>query len=595
MAQALRFLRQRLPAQQQRQAVLLAAGSALAAAVDVASVALFIPLLLLLARPNLVQENEALNALWQGLGQPPATTFLLWLALAILLAFFLKSFMQLVVGYLQARFTFRVATQLSEEQAKKYFSKDFQYVRTQNSYVLVNNSMNIPTAFAHGILLPLFGFFAEVFVMLLILCGIGVVNLRLLLFIVVILGPVLVLSYWVVRQKVGQLGKERILKQPDTYKGLHEAFYGWVDLKLYNREEAFLQRFVGRQRHLHNLTSRIQTLNLLPRQLLELGAVLAVVLIFVYSRYFPTAEGGALIFLSTFAAAAYRLLPSFSRTIATLTTLRNYHHTLALLMEAPEQPQAAPASHREVSFRQQLQVERLSFQYADMQQPLLDDLNFTLNRGDVLGLFGESGSGKSTLLYLLLGFLRPSSGRILVDDVPLDAVPLPLWHRQVGLVKHDLFVVDGTLRENVVLTGEKEPVDEQKLHQALKQAGLQQVVSQLPQGVDTPIGEGGARLSAGQLQRVGIARALYRDVQILLFDEATNALDVETEQEVLQALQALQQLGKTIVIIAHRFSTMQVCNRILHLREGRVEREYTYRQLVKKWDSANREAAENDS
>ena len=211
-----------------------------------------------------------------------------------------------------------------------------------------------------------------------------------------------------------------------------------------------------------------------------------------------------------------------------------------------------------------MDVCHLSFSFSD-GGTVLSDFNLTIRRGECLGIQGSSGSGKTTLFHLLLGFYPPTGGEIRIDDVPLTPSNRPSWHRLVGYVPQEIFIIQGSLAENIAL-GEQE-IDRHRIQAVLRQVKLDDWAAQLPEGMDTPLGEYGSRLSGGQKQRIGIARALYKRAEVLFFDEATSALDNSTETEITSALEDLAHSlhGLTLIIIAHRDSSLRFCDRIIDL------------------------------
>ena len=215
-------------------------------------------------------------------------------------------------------------------------------------------------------------------------------------------------------------------------------------------------------------------------------------------------------------------------------------------------------------FKHAIKIKNLTFIFPD-GGVILKNLNFNIARGEKIGIRGSSGSGKSTLFNLLLGFLQPTFGEIWIDERALTSVNRRQWHKLVGYVPQEIFIIQGSLAENIAL-GQKE-IDRNKIMRVLSQVKLKEWAEMLPQGINTYLGEYGSRLSGGQKQRIGIARALYKDAEVLFFDEATSALDNETEHEINLALEELSVRYKelTMIVIAHRESSLTFCDRIIEL------------------------------
>jgi ABC-type bacteriocin/lantibiotic exporter with double-glycine peptidase domain len=223
------------------------------------------------------------------------------------------------------------------------------------------------------------------------------------------------------------------------------------------------------------------------------------------------------------------------------------------------------SSTERMSFNRDIRIENIAFQFEDGEQRVIDHLSLSIGKGERVGIKGRSGAGKTTLFNLMLGFYTPSEGAIYIDDKRLTPANRRQWLNIVGYVSQNVFLTDGTLLENIALGVTPESVDRERLNRAIDMADLREFIDSLPQGVDTPAGECGNRLSGGQRQRIGIARALYKEAEVLLFDEATSSLDNDTEQNINQAIEQLSRKNKelTIIVIAHRESSLDYCDRVL--------------------------------
>lgn len=317
----------------------------------------------------------------------------------------------------------------------------------------------------------------------------------------------------------------------------------------------------------------------LPRYLLEavaLSLILALTLYFVVvgemERLLPM--------LSLYAMAGYRLMPAVHRLLQAVNRIRSFRPELEaylrFIQEYPLRDLTPPGE--KLPLEDKLEFENLEFAYQD-NPPILNGLNLTLKRGESIGLVGPTGSGKSTIIDLLMGLLTPCGGRLTVDGRELDQDTLRSWRCSVGYVPQAVFLKDDTIRQNVAFGVNADEIDEAALRRAIEAARLNELIDSLEKGVETEIGEHGVRISGGQRQRLGIARALYRDPEVLIFDEATSSLDSVTENEVMQAVKSLTG-KKTVVLVAHRLVTVKDCDRIYLLEEGRVSAQGTYRELM---------------
>ena len=284
-----------------------------------------------------------------------------------------------------------------------------------------------------------------------------------------------------------------------------------------------------------------------------------------------------------FAAAGYRTLPSVVRLIATFGSMRNSDpvviDVVRDVLAARQSSATTERPARALPLQQQLAIDRVSFTYPDGDSAVLEDVSMTLEHGRSLALVGGSGAGKSTLVDLILGMHEPTRGSIRVDGLDITD-DLPAWRAGIGLVPQEVWFTDGTLRENITFGVESDDVDHDALRAAVTQADLDEFVASLPDGLETSMGERGARLSGGQRQRIGIARALYAKPQLLVLDEATSALDNITERRVTDTIQRLSG-SLSMIIVAHRLSTVRMCDKLVFLRHGRVAAVGTFDEVAR--------------
>jgi ABC-type multidrug transport system fused ATPase/permease subunit len=318
----------------------------------------------------------------------------------------------------------------------------------------------------------------------------------------------------------------------------------------------------------------------LPRYLLEILFIIAVGVFLVLGRQ-DIGDGSTIGVLSVFVAAGFRVLPSITGLLGNLANFRFGVPYLEILhAEVLEQRKISlevEESGPPLPFACALELDRVSFRYPDGERDVVSDVSLAVPRGSSVALVGGSGAGKTTLADLVLGLHDPTRGRILVDGVDISGAKRR-WQQNLGYVAQEIFFLDGTLAENVAFDVPAADIDRERLAVAIRQAQLDELVAQLPHGVDTQVGEHGARLSGGQRQRVGIARALYRRPSLLVLDEATAAHDNETEHRFTEAVSALHG-DITVLLIAHRLSTVRHCDRIIFLKDGRVEASGTFDEV----------------
>jgi ABC-type multidrug transport system fused ATPase/permease subunit len=274
-------------------------------------------------------------------------------------------------------------------------------------------------------------------------------------------------------------------------------------------------------------------------------------------------------------------MPSVNRMLMSLVQLKQNQYTIENLQDYrdPKYDEAPHPQQLPLHFEHTLRFDHLGFRFPGAERDTLRDVTINIRKGEKIGFVGSSGSGKTTLMNVLLRFYTEQSGHIIIDGQPLTSQHQQAWHELVGYVKQDTFLMEASIKDNISL-GDAE-VDPERMRYAIEQASLSAFVAGLPDGIDTHIGERGSKLSGGQRQRIGIARALYKRTQVLVLDEATSALDNETEREVNEAINKLSQTDITILIIAHRITTLRECDRIYELSQGEVIAEHQYESLMR--------------
>lgn len=394
--------------------------------------------------------------------------------------------------------------------------------------------------------------------------------------VLVVLGGVGGGIFLLCKERIGRYGcVNRDLFRANIRESLRNV-QGMREIKVFNAEDRSLALFNRQLRNWTRNLARQKVLERSPVWILETvgvgGIVLGAILMICFKDYSNAHIMGT---LSLVAISAWRILPSISRCVGTLGSISGYLPNLRKVRDFMETMRKQLAKAKTVTqttlplLSRGIVIHELEYTYPESSRKALRGINLTIRKGSMIGIIGHSGAGKSTLADLLAGFLEPGGGSVRIDDTVLDAGTASSWRDQLGIVPQQPFFFEGSLRENIAMTFSQAPVDGKRLAECCALAGVDEFLYDLPEGLDTPMGERGARLSGGQIQRVAIARALYRDPQVLIFDEATSALDDANEDLVRKTILGLK--GKsTILIIAHRLRTIEQCDRIVWLKQGRV-------------------------
>jgi ATP-binding cassette, subfamily B, bacterial PglK len=379
-------------------------------------------------------------------------------------------------------------------------------------------------------------------------------------------------------ERIGE--SERQLYQQQLHL-LQQSLGAIKDVKVTGRQPFFEERFRAVKRDLGATKQRRAWSATLARLGVEATLILSMLLVVFLVMRQDMPGGNVVSVLALFAYTGFRVVPSANRIMLNVGYMREAHAWIRNMdddMRRLRMPPAPPYAHDRALMQSMLSCEDVSFGYEGGPPLALEKVSFTIDRGQSIGIVGPTGAGKSTLVDVLLGLLPPTTGRVLIDGEPLEGRERA-WQRQIGYVSQNVYLLDDSLRRNIAFGIADGAVDEARLAAAVTQARLDEVVASLPARLDTVVGENGVRLSGGQRQRVAIARALYNDPPVLFFDEATAALDNQTEREVTEAIANVHGT-RTVIAIAHRLSTVKHCDRLIYLRDGRLAGIGTYQELM---------------
>ena len=585
ISQTLRSANYYLTAGQRKTAVLQFFLLLISSVLDVFGLAAILPVLLVAAEPNGVQHNKYFLAAYNALHFTSERTFLVCVIAALFAFFLLKNLFSIWINYLQVRFTSDIGMTVVKGQLRKYLNLPFWYFADLGSAHLINNSMNVPGAYVNSMLRPCLIFFSELIIIAVTVAAISLYKPVLIVILVLVLVPATLLTYRALRVRSQAIGNQLNGLRTGSLGLVGDLFSGFIELKLAGRQGKFADRLLRNQAVAQKLDVEAYVYLLLPPRVIEMVAIMGVLTIFLYSLFFSGTNGGLVTLVGIFAAAAYRLMPSVNRILVSLVTMKQSQFTIEVLerFREPRFNEVPPAGQLPLVFQHELVLNDISYRFpsqAVTDAPVLQGISLRVNRGEKIGFIGTSGSGKTTLMNIMLRFYTEQQGQILVDGEVLTPHHLEAWYKLVGYVKQDTFLMEASIRDNITLGAPAEEVDAERLEYAVKQASLADFVAKLPDGLATSIGERGSKLSGGQRQRIGIARALYKKAEILLLDEATSALDNETEREVNEAIAELANTSITILIIAHRLTTLRECDRIYQMSEGRIVAEHQYADLV---------------
>jgi ABC-type multidrug transport system fused ATPase/permease subunit len=579
LSKAIKSLKIHLTSSQKKKMIGLSILIFISAILDVFGLASILPLVKLATEPSLIFKNKILSNIYHVGQFSSGKNFLLFVIISVFLFFLFKTLFGLFVNYLQTKFSTAVAYEITQRQFEKYFGLNYYQFSSIKSSSIIHHVINNPISYITWVVLPLIMLLSETIIVLLIVGGIAIYDFKLFVFISIIIGPATWLIYRLLKNQSSHIGLEMNKIFPQSMGTLNQTVLGYIDIKLADKEEFYKNKFLRLQKSYHALNMKSYLHNLIPMRANEMVALSGIILIFIYAIFLTDNTASAIVMVSLFAAAAYRLMPSLNRIISSMVYIQKNLGALENLNLYQEEIKATEQSQEEIIFNNTIHLENISFKFPNTAKNIINDVSLSIKKGEKIGIIGSSGSGKTTLINILLKFHNNYTGAIKIDDTVLNDQHLKSWRKLIGYVKQDIFLMDASIIDNITFN-DLQP-DEKRLKDAIEQSSLTSFINNLPEGLKTRIGERGSSLSGGQKQRLSIARSLYRNAEILIFDEATSALDNQTEQEVSDAIDKLSNTQKTIIIIAHRLTTLKNCDRIYELKEGKIVAIHQYADLIK--------------
>ena len=541
--------------------------------VELLGVSAIMPLINVAMNPETIDEKWYIVLIRKYTGITDANQRIFFLAVLLIVRYILKNVYVMVMYSLQYRFVFNNQQRLSVRMMKSYMQQDYLFHVSKNVAEFQRNITSDVNGF-FTIVLNVLQFLAEfsvsaiLVIFLFIQDWVSTVAVAVLLF--------LFMGFFTIffRKVLVKIGEQSRQANVLVTKWLFQAFSGIKEIKVANKESFFISNYNRHYKDCVRVQRQQSILTYLPKPVMETVCICSLMLAMIIKIAVVKSDIVSFVTtLSVFAVAAFRMLPSFNKITGYISgmmfnkpAIDSVYRDLKEIEQLMEQKTAEHEDTIKVMLHSSIRLNNVSFRYPESDKWILKNASLEITKNTSVALIGASGAGKTTAADLMLGILQPQEGTVTIDGTDLRKC-MKSWHEDIGYIPQVIYLMDDNIRANIAFGIPDAEIDDDTIQKALREAQLDQFVNSLPNGLDTLIGDRGVKLSGGQRQRIGIARALYRNPNVLVLDEATSALDSDTEKEVMEAIDGLHGT-RTLIVIAHRLSTIKKCDKIFEVGGG---------------------------
>jgi ATP-binding cassette, subfamily B, bacterial PglK len=533
--------------------------------IEVIGISAIMPFISVSSDMNLIQSNEYYAYIYNLLNFDNNINFIIAFAFVLIVFYLFRSAINILYLYLLSRFTQGRYHSISHKLFNVYMSMPYKSFVSKNSAEMTKTIIT-EALLLSGLISAFLLMMSEIFIILFIYTLMIIVNYKITLVLTVVLVLNALLMIKTVTMKIKSLGKQRVKIQSRFYEMMNRSFGNFKFIKLSTSSKDIINEFHDISYDASRLAIKNFTFSNIPRLFLEgigFSIVVAIIAFLIWDNNGNITSVMATV--SMFVLSLYRLLPSVNKIMTNYNTIQYNNKSLELVHDDINEP-IEKLGNDNITFRKSIKLENLDFFYEN-DKPLFQNINLCIQKGDKVGFVGESGSGKSTLVDILIGMYKPTAGKLAIDDIEITNKNLKSWRTDIGYIPQSVYLFDGNVADNIVFG---RVYNREKVIEVLKQANIYKFLFK-KEGLETIVGEGGIMLSGGQKQRIAIARALYGDPDVLVLDEATSALDDDTERNIMDEIYSISK-DKTLLIIAHRLSTLNQCDYIYNLDNGKIKK-----------------------
>ncbi|MBK31805.1 MAG: hypothetical protein CMF53_06305 [Legionellales bacterium] len=501
---------------------------------------------------------------------------ILLLGLIIIFTFLVKAITAYFIRLFIAKFSLRLECDLRSRLMKTYQNLPYLFHVTTNTASIIQCIYRYTSVFANGIVMPVLTLLAEIITILAILVLLSTTNILAVLSLLAITTLFITFYIVILKDKLYLMGKSVHEGEENIIKGIQQSFDGYKEISILGKKKYFYEIIKKNADRIFLMGSRFHAYQIMPRYLIELTMVTFIVFFVILLTKNATNTQNALPVLGIFVAASLRIIPSINQIVRSINQIKNSIYAASRLLSDLKEIDKFHKD-RDLNIKEnkdtferfeELNIKSIDFSYPGTNDKAIKNISLNIKQGECIGIIGKTGSGKTTLIDIMLGFLNPSNGDILANNTPIKN-DLKSWMSLTAYIPQSIFLIDDTIKKNIALGIEDSEINLEMIKKSLSMSRLDSFVENLPEKIETVIGERGMRLSGGQRQRIALARAFYFQRQIIVMDEATSSLDNETEKEVIDSINRMKR-KITMLVIAHRLSTVKNCDYIYKIEDGEI-------------------------
>jgi len=552
----------------------------IASGAEMLSIGLTLPFLAALTSPEEIYHHDLMQPFIELMAIDKPEGLILPLTVAFVAAAFTGGAIRLLLLYVMTRVSFATGADISIDIFKRTLYQDYKIHTSRNSSEVINGVIRKAGAMIGAVLMPVLTIISSIFLMVGIMTTLIVIDPTIALSSFVGFG----LLYWSIvkftKNHVRQNSTCIANESTQVIKHLQEGLGGIRDVLLDNTQQYYCRVYRKADLSLRHAQGNNFFIAGSPRYVMEpIGMILIAIMAYSMTQR-SDGLNGVVPVLGALALGAQRLLPALQQSYSAVINIKGEQQSMYDVLDLLEQPLPDMAAvSTPLDFKEEIRMENLGFRYEGGTPWVLRNINLTIPKGSRMGFIGTTGSGKSTLLDIVMGLLLPSEGNLVVDGQQLTGENRTGWQAHVAHVPQHIYLSDSTIEENIAFGVEKGKIDTERVKRAAQQAQISSSIEEWPDKYQTFVGERGVRLSGGQRQRIGIARALYKEANVIIFDEATSALDHKTESKFMKAVESLG-MDLTILIVAHRLTTLAKCDQVIEIGEGKILRAGKYEEMM---------------